>query len=212
MREIPNNSIDRMLSAAIAFCFYSDDHSIALQLAVTKEESVYCGILTLESSKLCPSPRSSEYVSTSQIELLPANRNQLSSMPLVSISGTDSYVTKPSYERITKPRDWRASLVASLSDRRPDDRYEPTMQVDFDRCVVIAIFRGEERQVASLRVNSCIGDCGRNRSSAHMSMSYGVQDSNKGEQTCRRAERPSRALWSCPRLKNRIVSAREPST
>jgi hypothetical protein len=75
------------------------------------------------------------------------------SKPLVALSGVDSHVTNPSYKRVATPRDW-ARVWSRHVGELADEGYEPAMYVDFDRCVVVAIFRGDKRQIDSLRVHS----------------------------------------------------------
>jgi hypothetical protein len=75
------------------------------------------------------------------------------SKPLMAISGADSHVRKPSYERVTSQQDlsrvWSIHLGTSQ-----DDAYRPLLDVDFDRCLVVAIFRGEQRNIRGIQINS----------------------------------------------------------
>jgi hypothetical protein len=75
------------------------------------------------------------------------------SKPLVAISGTDSRVTKPSYARITTPEDWVRIWVSHLGTTS-DNAYRPHLEVDFDRCLVIAIFRGNKVNVRGIQIDS----------------------------------------------------------
>jgi hypothetical protein len=75
------------------------------------------------------------------------------SQPLVVISGTDSHVSKPSYERVTTPESW-ARIWASHLGTSKDDAYRPLLEVDFDRCLVVAVFRGDETNIRRLQVDS----------------------------------------------------------
>jgi hypothetical protein len=75
------------------------------------------------------------------------------SKPLVAISGTDSHVSKPSYQLVTSPEEWTRVWVSHLGTTR-DNAYRPLLEVDFDRCVVVVIFRGVRVNIRQLEVHS----------------------------------------------------------
>jgi len=75
------------------------------------------------------------------------------SKPLVAISGTNSHVSKPSYQRIVTPEDWTRVWVSHLGTTS-DNAYRPLLEVDFDRCLVVAIFRGERGNIRQIQVHS----------------------------------------------------------
>ena len=75
------------------------------------------------------------------------------SKPLVAMSGSDSHVKKPSYQRVTTPEDWTRTWANHLGTSK-DDAYRPLLEVDFDRCLVVVIFRGEEVNVRGIRIDS----------------------------------------------------------
>lgn len=77
------------------------------------------------------------------------------SKPLVTISGTDSKVAKPSYERISTSEKWAEAWLRH-SGTTKDDFHRPLMEIDFDRCTVVAIFRGEKTQVRQLVIDSVL--------------------------------------------------------
>jgi hypothetical protein len=73
--------------------------------------------------------------------------------PIVVMAGADSNVHGFSNQRITTPDDW-ASIWSGHLGKSVDDAYRPTLEVDFDRCLVVAIFRGEEVNVRGIKINS----------------------------------------------------------
>jgi hypothetical protein len=73
--------------------------------------------------------------------------------PLIFLSGADSKVTKESYDRITTADEWEKTWIQHLGTSK-DDYYRPLMEIDFSRCMVIAIFRGKQIQVRQVEVNS----------------------------------------------------------
>jgi hypothetical protein len=76
-----------------------------------------------------------------------------SSLPLVAISGRDSHVTKPLYERISNRKDL-ARIWAKHVGTTVDDYYRPLFEVDFDRCLVVAIYRGEQKNTRGIEISS----------------------------------------------------------
>lgn len=75
------------------------------------------------------------------------------SKPLLAVSGTDSHIKKPSYLRVTTEKDWNDIWSRHLGTSE-DDYYRPLFEVDFDRCLVIAVFRGEQIQTRRLQIES----------------------------------------------------------
>lgn len=73
--------------------------------------------------------------------------------PLALLSGADSKVSEASYRRVTSADQWRRVWLdhLGLSD---DTIYGPLFEVDFQRCMVLAVFRGKMVNVASERVDS----------------------------------------------------------
>jgi hypothetical protein len=84
---------------------------------------------------------------------IPANAAEKPRMPLVVLSGADSEIRQASYRRITEPDEW-AKLWASHMRRTVDDPYSPQLDVDFERCMVVAILRGEQRNSSGIQVDS----------------------------------------------------------
>jgi hypothetical protein len=75
------------------------------------------------------------------------------SKPLVTLSGANSHVRKPAYERIATPEDWRRVWTSHLGTL-PDSFYGSRFEVDFDHCLVVAIFRGEETNIRGIQIES----------------------------------------------------------
>jgi hypothetical protein len=63
--------------------------------------------------------------------------------PLTVISGADSHIKKPLYKRVTTQTECN-SIWANHFGTTADDAYRPQLEVDFDRCMVIMIFRGDQ--------------------------------------------------------------------
>jgi hypothetical protein len=82
-----------------------------------------------------------------------ANAAEKARMPLVVLSGADSEIRQASYRRITEPDEW-AKLWASHMRRTVDDPYSPQLDVDFERCMVVAILRGERRNSRGIQIDS----------------------------------------------------------
>jgi hypothetical protein len=68
------------------------------------------------------------------------------SRPLIAISGADSHVQRTTYDRIINPDDWDSAWASHLGTRK-DDAYRSRFEIDFERCMVVVIFRGERVNV-----------------------------------------------------------------
>ncbi len=75
--------------------------------------------------------------------------------PLEAISGADSQVRKLSYERITDSETWTRASVNHLGTTK-EDAYRSLCEVDFERCSVVVIFRGEQVNVRGIEIDSLI--------------------------------------------------------
>jgi hypothetical protein len=75
--------------------------------------------------------------------------------PLAYLSGNSSKVTMPSYERITSADGWARVWAKHLGTSKDDD-YRPLFEVDFDRCMVIAIFRGDRTNIRRIEIQPLI--------------------------------------------------------
>jgi hypothetical protein len=82
-----------------------------------------------------------------------ANAAAKARMPLVVVSGADSEVRQASYRRITEPDEW-AKIWANHVGTSVDDPYSPRFEVDFGRCMVIAILRGEQQNSRGIQLDS----------------------------------------------------------
>ncbi len=82
-----------------------------------------------------------------------AGENAESVKPFVVISGADSHVTKPSLAAIQVDEQWQRVWAQHLGTT-VDDAYRAAMEVDFDRCMVVAVFRGSTRNVRGVTIDS----------------------------------------------------------
>ena len=73
--------------------------------------------------------------------------------PLVVISGANSNVTSPSLAVIQTDEQWQRVWAKHLGTT-VDDAYRAAMEVDFDRCMVVAVFRGSTRNVRGVAIDS----------------------------------------------------------
>lgn len=71
--------------------------------------------------------------------------------PLIVISGADSHITDPSCERISSQDDWSKVWIKHLGPIK--DGYGTSLEVDFDRCSLVTIFRGREQNTRGIEVN-----------------------------------------------------------
>lgn len=85
---------------------------------------------------------------TAQTEKAP-----IASKPLVVLAGANSHIHKPSFQRITTPAAWARTWASHLGTST-DDAYRPTLEVDFDRCLVVAVLCGDEVNVRGMEVAS----------------------------------------------------------
>jgi hypothetical protein len=74
-------------------------------------------------------------------------------MPLVSMSGANSEVREASYQRVESPDTW-ARIWAKHLGTSVDDAYRAHLEVDFDRCEVVVIFRGEQINARGVQIDS----------------------------------------------------------
>lgn len=73
--------------------------------------------------------------------------------PLAVLTGNDSHVKKRAYERIASPADWKKTWLTHLG-KKEDTIYRPAMEVDFDRCEVVAVFAGESWNSCGFQIDS----------------------------------------------------------
>jgi len=82
-----------------------------------------------------------------------AVENSDSFRPFVVMSGADSHVTKPSLTVIQGNEQWQRVWEEHVGTT-VDDAYRAAMEVDFDRCMVVVVFRGLTRNVRGIAVDS----------------------------------------------------------
>ena len=92
------------------------------------------------------------------IAILFATRNgnaEEFSKPLAVHSGHDSKITTPQYKLLTSDKEWQ-NIWASHLGTRADDYYRQAFEVDFEKCMVIAILRGNRINVRGIKINNVI--------------------------------------------------------
>lgn len=82
-----------------------------------------------------------------------------STAPLVVLTSNDSHVKAQTCERIVSPSDWKKTWLRHLGMKeehpaRGPHGYRPAMEVDFDRCEVVAFFEGESVNTCGFVVDS----------------------------------------------------------
>ncbi len=76
---------------------------------------------------------------------------------LAVLSGNDSHISKKAFQRIESQQAWRKTWLAHLG-LKADTIYRPTLAIDFDRCLVIAVFGGSTTNSCGYRVESVSQD------------------------------------------------------
>jgi hypothetical protein len=107
-----------------------------------------------------------------------APRAEKSAQPCVVISGADSRVTKPRYERITSQDEWARLWQEHKGEKNgaPYDFHYDLLtlpMIDFDQYMVLAVFQGESANNAGFQFDSMTEDV------THIVFKY----VNKGYQT-----------------------------
>src|SRR5437762_11003552 len=82
-----------------------------------------------------------------------ANKSGHAAAPPVVLTGPDSHVKEPTYERIASPAHWKKTWLNHLG-MKEDTILRPAMEVDFSRYEVVAIFGGESSHICGFRVDS----------------------------------------------------------
>ncbi len=75
------------------------------------------------------------------------------SSPLAVLSDNHSHISKAGYHRIGSAAEWKKMWLEHLG-LKEDTIYRTAMEVDFDRCMVIAIFGGDTENSCGFRVES----------------------------------------------------------
>jgi hypothetical protein len=80
-------------------------------------------------------------------------KDQQERKALVVVSGANSKVSNSSLERITTAKEWAKAWARHLGTTE-DDPYRPNFDVDFEHCLVVAIFRGNQVNTRGVKVES----------------------------------------------------------
>jgi len=107
---------------------------------------IILGTIAATASLLCPKT--------------PAQENETSNSVLVSMSGAHSHVEQAKYLRITSAKDFQSIYMQHLG-KKPEEfdaYYNPhgVPTIDFQRCIVIAVFGGKGWNSAGIDVKSVI--------------------------------------------------------
>jgi hypothetical protein len=74
---------------------------------------------------------------------------------LMVLTGNDSKIVKPAYQRVRSAAEWKRTWLSHLGFKS-DTIYRPAMEVDFNRCMVIAVFGGKYVNSCGYRIESVI--------------------------------------------------------
>ncbi|MFZ4083258.1 MAG: hypothetical protein ACOYKN_18665 [Pirellula sp.] len=76
--------------------------------------------------------------------------------PLIVLAGADSKVGKPAYYRVSSEEAWQRIWLSHLGKTEADRFREhmPIVQIDFKKCMVIAIFKGAASNSRGLNIIS----------------------------------------------------------
>ena len=91
----------------------------------------------------------------------PSDRPDISaaSSALTVLSGNNSHILKQGYYRIESAADWKTTWLEHLG-LKGDTIYRTAMEVDFQRCIVIAVFDGKRDNSCGFRVEAVDEDKG----------------------------------------------------
>jgi hypothetical protein len=78
---------------------------------------------------------------------------RVASVPLVVLSGNDSRVKQLAYSRISSSKEWDKTWLNHLG-MKDEAIFRPALEVDFDRCCIVAVFMGEYVNTCRLVVES----------------------------------------------------------
>jgi len=82
--------------------------------------------------------------------------------PLLSLLGSQSKITKKGYHRIESPEAWNVLWAKhNTGAEQPEETHPaaipyPQAEVDFDRCMVVAVFQGKGANCNGFRVHSVL--------------------------------------------------------
>ncbi len=83
--------------------------------------------------------------------------------PLLTLTGSDSGVTEAEFVRVSDAAEWKKVWLRhqGVSDQEQWTTRRPMLEVDFDRCEVIGLFRGKGTNRRGVRVESVTEDADR---------------------------------------------------
>jgi hypothetical protein len=90
---------------------------------------------------------------------LPTDDKEKLVKPLISLGGGGSKNTKAGYHRIESPEAWNALwLRHNTGTEKPDNVpvTRPQAEVDFSKCMVVAVFQGKGENCAGFKVHSVL--------------------------------------------------------
>ena len=79
--------------------------------------------------------------------------------PLLALDGRESKNTKAGYHRIESPEAWKALWLRHNTGTEKPDKIPVTMpqaEVDFSRCMIVAVFQGKEELCDGYKVHSVL--------------------------------------------------------
>jgi hypothetical protein len=76
---------------------------------------------------------------------------------LMVLTGNDSKIVKTAYQRVRSAAEWKRTWLGHLG-LQSDTIYRPAMEVDFNRCMVIAVFGGKYVNSCGYRIESVTED------------------------------------------------------
>jgi hypothetical protein len=91
--------------------------------------------------------------------VLPTDDKEKLVQPLFSLGGRESKNAKAGYHRIESPEAWKALWLRHNTGTEKPDKVPVTIprpEVDFGRCMVVAVFQGEGDNCAGFKVHSVL--------------------------------------------------------
>lgn len=82
-----------------------------------------------------------------------AEKPSLITSALMVLTGNDSHVLKPAYIRVQSAAEWKKTWLGHLG-LTEDTIYRAAMEVDFNRCIVIAVFGDNSENSCGYRIDS----------------------------------------------------------
>jgi hypothetical protein len=84
-----------------------------------------------------------------------ANTPSLINSALTVLTGDDSHISKTAFRRVGSTLEWKKTWLSHLG-LKEDTIHRTAMEVDFDRCMVIAMFGGKSENRRGYRVESVL--------------------------------------------------------